>query len=514
MNALMQRQDHLNPFIRLLAAAIATAGFTGLFLGLVMPRGPMTSTASLCALTLAAGAGVLAGWILRSRWAALIAPVALAGSFELARLGADGPSVGPIHFDSVYGVIAFLAGRGFDALVILLPMVVGALWGAALARRGQPLAADLPPRSPARALVGLVIRRGTLGLTSLAVLVLIAALVRPAGTAAIAGADGEPRPGSIAQLVRVPIGGHDQSIMLRGNDVDSPVLLFLEGGPGGTAVGSMRRSGQGLEKHFVVATWDQRGTGKSASAFEPVASLTVRQAVSDTIEVTQYLRARFGESRIYLVGSSWGSLLGVLAAQQRPELFHAYVGTGQMVDPAETDKRMYAESVAYAKRVGDAKFAARLRAIGAPPYTNMLAYPVAISSNPDWRSFTRGPDYDARSAYPASLFVGEYTLTEQVRSMAALIDTFAMLYPQLQGVDFRRDVPRLEVPVYIVEGAHEAPGAIVLARDWFAALSAPDKHFIELPHSGHDPQLDEPGAFATYLADVVLPQTRPDRPRS
>jgi pimeloyl-ACP methyl ester carboxylesterase len=81
-------------------------------------------------------------------------------------------------------------------------------------------------------------------------------------------------------------------------------------------------------------------------------------------------------------------------------------------------------------------------------------------------------------------------------------------------VDFRRDVPRLEVPVYIIEGAHEAPGAIVLARDWFAALSAPDKHFIELPHSGHDPQLDEPGAFATYLADVVLPQTRPDRPRS
>ena len=503
MNLRTYAHHHLARFGSSTRALAAGAG-AGLALGLVMPRGPMTSGQSLTALTLALGAGVLAGWISRSRWSALFAPLALAAAFELARLGTQGPSVGPIHLNDVYGIVVFIAGRGFDALVILLPMVVGALWGASLARGGTPKADGAPTRSRTRSVVGLVLRRGTLGLATLAVAVLVAGLARPAGTDAITGADGKPLPGSIAELVSVPIGGHDQSIMLRGNNVEAPVMLFLEGGPGGTAVGSMRYSGQGLEEHFVVATWDQRGTGKSASALEPVATLTVAQAVSDTIEVSEYLRTRFGQSRVYLVGSSWGTILGVLTAQQRPDLFHAYVGTGQMVDPAETDKLMYAESLAYAARVGDSGFAERLQAIGSPPYTDMLNYPIALSANPDWDNYTPAADHDNRSNYPASLLVPEYTLTEQVRSMAAMMDTFALMYPQLQEVDFRRDVTRLDVPVYLVEAAHEAPGRAVLARQWYSALSAPSKHVIGFEHSGHNPNLDEPARFAALMADVVL----------
>jgi len=336
------------------------------------------------------------------------------------------------------------------------------------------------------------------------------ALARPAGTEPITAADGQGRTGSIAELVRVPIGGHDQAIMLRGNDADAPVLLFLEGGPGGTALGAMRHSGEGLEEHFVVATWDQRGTGKSAVALEPIATLTVDQAVSDTIEVSEYLRDRFGASKIYLVGSSWGTTLGVLAVQQRPDLYAAYVGTGQMVDQQETDKLMYAESVAYAERVGDAGFADQLAANGPPPYTDMLDYPVAISTNPDWDGYEPGPDYDPQGAYPASLFVAEYTLTEQVRGMAALVDTFALMYPQLQEVDFRSDVPSLGVPVFVVEGAHEAPGRAVLAREWFASLTAPTKQLVTFENSGHTPHLDEPTYFATYMTSTVLHQTTPN----
>ena len=166
-----------------------------------------------------------------------------------------------------------------------------------------------------------------------------------------------------------------------------------------------------------------------------------------------------------------------------------------MVDQQETDKLMYAESVAYAQRVGDTGFAEQLRAIGPPPYTDMLAYPVAIASNPEWHDFTHGADHDARSTYPANLLVEEYTLTEKVRSAAALIDTFALMYPQLQDVDFRRDVPRLDVPVFIVEGEHEAPGRAVLARQWFEQdSSAPSKQLVTFESSGHTPHLHEPGA--------------------
>jgi pimeloyl-ACP methyl ester carboxylesterase len=269
----------------------------------------------------------------------------------------------------------------------------------------------------------------------------------------------------------------------------------------------MRHAGRGLEEHFVVATWDQRGTGTSIGAREPVATLTLDNAVADAVAVAEYLRDRFEEEKVYLVGSSWGSTLGVLAAQARPDLFHAFVGTGQMVDQQETDKLMYAETLAYAERVGDQAFARRLRELGPPPYEDVYGYPLAIAANPDWDDFARGPDHDPRSAYPASLLVGEYTLTEQVRRMGALIDTFAALYPQLQSVDFRRDVPRLDVPVHVVEGEHEVPGRFVLVEERLARLEAPRTRTVVLPHTGHTPHLHEPGAFRDYLVDVVLAET-------
>jgi pimeloyl-ACP methyl ester carboxylesterase len=249
------------------------------------------------------------------------------------------------------------------------------------------------------------------------------------------------RPGGVAELVTVPIGGHEQTIMLRGASEESPVLLFLEGGPGGTGIGRIRNAGDALEQDFVVAVWDQRGTGKSYDQLEPTSTLTLEQMVDDTLEVSDYLRSRFDQQKIYLVGSSWGTTLGVLAVQRHPEKFHAYVGTGQMVDQFETDELMYAESLADAETRGDDAAAATLRDLGPPPYDDTLSYPLALSANPKWMDFPHGEDYAESSEYPASLFVGEYTLIEQLRGMAAIAESFHVLYPQLRDTDFRKQVP-------------------------------------------------------------------------
>jgi pimeloyl-ACP methyl ester carboxylesterase len=265
----------------------------------------------------------------------------------------------------------------------------------------------------------------------------------------------------------------------------------------------MRVSGEPLERTFVVATWDQRGTGRSAHVLEHAETITLEQSVADAIEMTEYLRSRFDEDRIYLVGSSWGSTLGVLAVQRRPDLYAAYVGTGQMVDQAETDRRMYAESLDYARRAGDAAFEAQLESIGPPPYASMLDYPIALSSNPEWHEFDKGPDWSPRLSYPVNLLVPEFTLTEQVRAASGLVDTFATLYPQLQSVDFRRDVPSLDVPVYVVLGDHEAGGRSSLVLEWLPMLAAPDVTLERFDRSGHVPHLDEPGRFARFMTRVL-----------
>ena len=133
----------------------------------------------------------------------------------------------------------------------------------------------------------------------MALLALTAGIMRPASTDPILTETGTPLAGSVAELIRVPIGGHDQAMMIRGTSTDNPVLLFLAGGPGGTELGAMRRHGQALEKDFVVVTWDQRGTGKSYDSLDPTSTLTLQQAVNDTIEVSNYLRNRFGQDKIY-----------------------------------------------------------------------------------------------------------------------------------------------------------------------------------------------------------------------
>ncbi|MFN0284222.1 MAG: alpha/beta fold hydrolase [Kineosporiaceae bacterium] len=158
--------------------------------------------------------------------------------------------------------------------------------------------------------------------------------------------------------------------------------------------------------------------------------------------------------------------------------------------------------------MGDVGFAQQLRDLGPPPYTDTLASPVAISSNPEWDDYTRGADYVPQASYPTSLFTSEYTFTESMRGMGALADTFAAMYPQLQEVDFRRDVPRMEVPVYVVQGVHEAAGRADLAEEWFAGLRSPSKLLVRFDSSGHTPHLDEPGRFADFMAEVVLEQTR------
>jgi hypothetical protein len=154
--------------------------------------------------------------------------------FELARIRVEGPTVDGIDLGGLYGVIALIGGRGIDALLMLLPLIVGCGWGVVLGRRYVRTAESGPGGRH-------LVRLGVLAISTVSVIVLSAGLVRPASTAAIVGADGGHVAGSIAEIVGVPVGGHDQAIMLRGVSTDAPVLLFLEGGPGGTGIG--RRHG-------------------------------------------------------------------------------------------------------------------------------------------------------------------------------------------------------------------------------------------------------------------------------
>jgi len=482
-----------------LASAAAGAAATAAVLAAAMPRGPLSATEGLVTMGAGLAVGALGGLLIRSRWAMLLTPVAFAAGYELARLGTDGPTVDGLG-TSTYGLMALAVGRGVHGLVALAPMVLGAALGAGLARRllrtGRP-----------RRRVLLFARRSIAIAAGVGLIALAVAIARPATTNPILGPDGEPVIGSIAELTRVEIGGHDLAMMIRGHSTDNPVLLFLAGGPGGSELGAMRRHLESLEQDFVVVTWDQRGTGKSYDQLDPTATLTLERAVSDTIEVTTYLRNRFGQEKIYLVGQSWGSTLGVLAVQLHPELYKAFVGVGQMVSQRATDRIFYRDTLAWAREAGKSDLVAELTEIGPPPYASILPYETALSYEHDVYPYDHSRNSEGEGGFSENLLVDEYTLLEQVHTLGAMMDTFSALYPQLQEIDFRRDASRLNVPVYLVQGRHEAAGRAVLANEWFAQLRAPSKRLIMLETSGHRPLFEQPEQFHKVMTETVLADT-------
>jgi pimeloyl-ACP methyl ester carboxylesterase len=287
--------------------------------------------------------------------------------------------------------------------------------------------------------------------------------------------------------------------MIRGASVDNPVLLYLTGGPGGTDLGAMRADTT-LEQDFVVVTWDQRGAGKSYAALEPIDTLTLDRTVADAVEVTNYLRDRFDEEKIYVVGNSWGTTLGVLAVQQHPQLYYAFVGTGQMVSQRATDVMFWEDTLAWAERTGNAGLADTLRRNGPPPYDDVTRYEYATSHEHDWNPY---PEFDPGTEMPAILFVPEYNWMDRVNAFRGFFDSAAVIYPKLQGIDFRVDVPRLDVPFYMVIGEHEARGRAMLANEWFDMLEAPHKERIVFTGAGHRPQFDQPAQFADVMRRVL-----------
>ena len=494
------------------AVGLGIAVLAGLLVALVLPRGPVTALQAVALLPVCLVTGGLIGLITRSRWAALLAPIAHAAAFELGRLGADGPTVDGLRTGTAYGILAFALGRLVYVLVGTLPLTLGGIYGAAFARRLRGTI-TLVARLGAR--VWRYARRGLTGLATAGLVALAVGFVLPASTPPVPGSDGRVTPGGIAELTTVRLGGHDQAIMIHAASADKPVLLYLSGGPGQSDLPFSRVLLDDLARDFVVVGWDQRGTGKSYPALDP-ATLTLDGAIADTIALTNYLRERFDEPKIYLLGESYGTLLGVLAAQRRPDLYHALIGSGQMVSVRETDRRLYQDVLDLAARTGDTALAEEMRAYGEPPYGDFFASSVVFQQYDRlYRPYTPPAAYAARGTAsgigPWGVFAPEYTLIEKVGVLRGLMDTFAVMYPQLQGVDFRRDVPRLAVPVYIMDGEGELTARRALTLEWYAQLDAPQKHLFTFMDAGHSVAFEEFAAFHRIMVETVLPETYPGR---
>lgn len=488
------------------AIAFSLLVLVGLAIAIVMPRGPVTTSQALLLLGSSLVVGMMVGFLTRSRWSMLLAPMVHLAAFELGRINEVGPTVDMPQMETTLGIVALIVGRGFAGLVGGVPLILGVAWGAGLARW-----LTSAPVYHRRRRWSLYARRFSGALTTVGLVALTVLLVLSSSTPAFAGLDGQPVSGGFAEMQEVRLGGHEQWIMARGASDDLPVLLYLSGGPGQSDLPFSRTLLQEVQQDFVLVGWDQRGAGKSYLSLDPE-SLTLEQAIADTIDLVEILRQQYDEDKIYLMGESWGTILGVLVVQRRPDLFHAYIGSGQMVSPRETDRLIYEDLLAYAAAQGDEELGSTLRAYGSPPYQDVAAYGYVLEQYPKLEG-----EYDPPVTYqergtaaqigPFGVLAQEYDLVEKVNVLRGLVDMFSILYPQLQDVDFRSDVPVLEVPVYILSGRYELSARSDLTEDWFGLLEAPNKQMFVFENAGHSVAFEQCQELAVILNTIVLPET-------
>jgi pimeloyl-ACP methyl ester carboxylesterase len=325
-----------------------------------------------------------------------------------------------------------------------------------------------------------------------------------AATPAITSANGQSVPGSIASMEQVTLNGSQQWITIRGKNTHNPVLLFLMGGPG---AGGFPDQGflAPLEDHFVIVNWDQPGTGKSYGAVTTKA-LTPERFVADAHALTLYLRARFHQDKIYVLGSSWGSILGILLVQQYPQLFAAYVGHGQMVNTSENDILGYEFALNYATQRKDTTTVDTLRRNGPPPYTGeqmiwkYAAFLNVLQDSMGLPSLTLGVPLLPQLA-------PEYGLVDRVNYVRGFFETFATLYPQLRDLDFAQSATKLDVPVYFLVGRADVNAMASLAERYYMVLQAPQKELIWFT-SGHSFTDADTDQFVDVMVNHVLAQTR------
>lgn len=298
---------------------------------------------------------------------------------------------------------------------------------------------------------------------------------------------------SIAALEDVMIGGVRQTILLRGENTANPILFFLHGGPGSAQIGFAPKFQRELEKEFIVVNWDQRGSGLSFSSDINKEELTVENILNDTIELIAYLLRRFKQQKLFLVGHSWGSVLGVLAAHKKPEYIHSYIGIGQVVDVHDGEKLSYEFVMEKARDLKKSKAIKDLEGIEFNPADMKF-----LDVKGKWLSTFGGSIVGVglyNLIYSNMLFGTEYTLKDWITYMKAGKLSLETIWPQLTNIDFRKSIPRLEVPVYIFAGTHDYQVPSELSKQYYDLLEAPHKEFIWFENSAHLLNFEEPEKF-------------------
>lgn len=334
--------------------------------------------------------------------------------------------------------------------------------------------------------------------------------VSPGRLAPLSDAAGNIIPGSISERVTVEIGGIPQGMFIQSADPANPVLLFLHGGPGMVEFFMEQEHPTGLAQHFTMVWWERRGAGMSFSADIPPETMTLDRMIADTIEVADYLRTRFGQDRIILLGHSWGAYLGIQVAAAAPDRFLAYVGMGQIAHQLKSEVMAHAHLLDLHRARGDTHMVRRLESA-----------PVSMQDGKSdaWLRLRDRAMHGAGVGHVREMNsvingiflpmwrVRAYTLPEKINIWRGKLWSRPFFWNDLIRDDLTARLTTFGLPIYVFAGRHDYTTNTELSRAYFDAIEAPVKDFYLFDNSAHRPLFEEPERAMQSLLNDVLGRT-------
>jgi len=303
---------------------------------------------------------------------------------------------------------------------------------------------------------------------------------------------------SINERKFISLGGLEQWITIKGDDISKPVILFIHGGPGSTMSQFTNAMYGEWEKDFILVNWDQRGAGRTYGRNLPPNvtedywienPLTVEQMTKDGIELTKYLISYLNKKKVILIGTSWGSILGTEMALDHPELFHAYIGNSQFVNFSENIDFAYHKVYGLAKKENDIESIQKLESLGIPPYNNAKKYGQLLQVVKSYERKNTQPvpntwykleaEYDNEKDSKDRYDGDDYSFLHLVGHEKLNIKSM------VSEIDFNKNALNFKLPIYYIQGEEDILTSKELNKPYFDQIQAPIKEYFLIPDAGH-----------------------------
>ena len=286
----------------------------------------------------------------------------------------------------------------------------------------------------------------------------------------------------IDTLLTPEIGGIKQVIEIKTDDFNKPILLFLSGGPGSSMMKNADTFTNILKNKFTIVQWDQRDAGKTLKLNPSPTKISVEQMEKDTYQVINFLIKELHQEKIYLLGSSWGNVLGFDIVKNHPELLHSYFAVNPVISQLTSEEELLKTLKIHFK--DNALASKELASVQIPFTTDEDLFYLR-----KWLFYKEGKEY--------------VTSNDFKNGFLEWSKTWSPVWNEVMNIDLPKTLKKVDCPVYFFVGKNDIQTSTTITKEYFEELKAPKKDLFIFENSGHQIHQDEPEKFQNTIIQIL-----------